>query len=76
MVACSYVKREAEVTKWDDKLSEQMHEMKESFEEDEMTNEGKMKVDHGIVWCEASSIAIRGRQKCSLGKKTVFNHVN
>ena len=90
-VACSYVKRRAEGVKWEDKVGQEtvkmMREIVERVRRDDPVN-GRWyapKSEKGVVWCDASSIAIgvvleidnvEVEDAAWLRKKSDFGHIN
>ena len=90
-VSCSYIKRRAEGVNWEDKVGQEtMAMLRELIER--VRNEDPVhgrwyapKVEKGVVWCDASSIAtgvsleIDGsvvEDGAWLRKKNDFNHIN
>lgn len=90
-IACSYIKRRAEGTRWDDFVGEHaMRMMKETLEEVRRADpvRGSWHVprrDNGVVWCDASSIALgvlleidgcAVEDAAWLRKESDFSHIN
>ncbi|XP_068224113.1 uncharacterized protein [Palaemon carinicauda] len=90
-IACSYIKRRASGARWEDPVGEQsMMMVKEVIERVKLDDPVRgnwcvPSVKHGVVWCDASKIAmgvvleINGKiaeDAAWLRKKDDFNHIN
>lgn len=90
-ISCSYVKRRAEGTRWDDKVGKETVEMLQDIlrrvrQEDPVRGRWHAsKLGKGVVWCDASSIATgvileidnqTVEDGAWLRKKEDYNHIN